>query len=342
MADPIPFDARPTRVGAHVLVPDVVAALGGDPAAVFAAAGVPREAIADPEGIIVMSDLARLIAAALNATGRRDLGLRVGAMAGTRFVGQLLPRLALEANLGAALKVLTMLVPVNTRAAVVRLHHDSDTVVYEVGVSHPFGAVAVTFHEAIIAITCASLRALMGPDWRPRRILLAHAATTSASDYAQVFGAPTRCDAPTTGIVIAAADLARPVVADVAATRGPVDAAIRDVAQALGLDIVDRARAVIRRQLADPGLSLARVAAQTAQSPRSLNRHLAARGTSFAALLRDARIDAACQLLAQTRLPLATVAAALGYSEQAAFSRAFRASIGQSPRRWRQLQAATD
>lgn len=340
MLDSVSFDARPTRVGAHVLLPEVVTALGGDPAAVFAAAGVAIEAVGDPEGIIVMSDLARLIAAALDATGRRDLGLRVGAAAGTRFVGQLLPRLAHERNLGAVLDVLALLMPVNTRAAVARLHREPDVVIYEITISHPFGAVAATFHEAIIAITCAALRTLMGGDWRPRQVLLTHAATTSTADYVQVFGAAARCQAPLSGIVIAAADLKRPVGADVAATREPVDAAIRDVAQALGLDIVDRVRTAIRRQLADPGLTLARVAAQTAQSPRSLNRHLAARGTSFAGLLRDVRVDAACQLLAQTRLPLASVAAAVGYSEQAAFSRAFRASTGESPRRWRQLQTA--
>lgn len=340
MSDAIPFDARPTRVGAHVLLPEVVAALGGDPAAVFDAAGVAPAALADADGIIAMSDLARLVAAAVAATGRRDLGLRIGAAAGARFVGQLLLRLAQEADLGAALNVLALLLPVNTRAAVARLHRDNETVVYEITISHPFGAVAVSFHEAIIAITCASLRALMGADWRPRRVELAHAPTTSPGDYAQVFGAPARCHASLTGIVFAADDLARRLSADVAATCGPAESAIHDVAQVLGLDIVDRVRAAIRRQLADPRLSLARVAAQTAQSPRSLNRHLAARGTSFAALLRDARVDVACQLLAQTRLPLASVAAAVGYSEQAAFSRAFRASTGESPRRWRQHKTA--
>jgi hypothetical protein len=68
---------------------------------------------------------------------------------------------------------------------------------------------------------------------------------------------------------------------------------------------------------------------------RTLNRRLAACGTTFQTLVEEARFGLARQLLEDTDLPLAQIAATLGYADASAFSRAFRRWSGTAPSRWR-------
>jgi hypothetical protein len=64
---------------------------------------------------------------------------------------------------------------------------------------------------------------------------------------------------------------------------------------------------------------------------RRLNEH----GTSFNKLLDEARFLAARNLLQSSQAPVAEIATRLGYSDTAAFTRAFRRWAGTSPTEWR-------
>lgn len=58
--------------------------------------------------------------------------------------------------------------------------------------------------------------------------------------------------------------------------------------------------------------------------PRTLQRRLAAEGTSFAAILDDVRRDAARRYLTTTDMPMSQVASLIGLSEQATLTRSCR------------------
>jgi AraC-like DNA-binding protein len=75
-------------------------------------------------------------------------------------------------------------------------------------------------------------------------------------------------------------------------------------------------------------------------SRRTLARQLAEEGTSFEALLDEVRLGVALQGLTGSELNVQDVAFLLGYSETAAFSRAFRRWTGQSPAEYRKSAAA--
>jgi AraC-like DNA-binding protein len=68
---------------------------------------------------------------------------------------------------------------------------------------------------------------------------------------------------------------------------------------------------------------------------RTMRRRLEADGTTFQQLLNEARFEVAQQLLRETLLAAAEIAAILGYSNPGAFTRAFRGWSGSTPRRWR-------
>jgi AraC-like DNA-binding protein len=80
------------------------------------------------------------------------------------------------------------------------------------------------------------------------------------------------------------------------------------------------------------------VARTLATSPRSLQRRLAAAGVSYQQLLDLARKAAAERYLIDSPLSIGEVAYLLGYSEPAAFTRAFRRWNEETPQAFRQRQ----
>lgn len=90
----------------------------------------------------------------------------------------------------------------------------------------------------------------------------------------------------------------------------------------------------VRRQiLDDPGINctLERVAQNLRMTPRSLRRHLQSEDCSFRDLRNEVRCHYAERYLADTRMPLSTIAQKLGFSDQASFTRAYRAWTGRTP-----------
>jgi len=90
----------------------------------------------------------------------------------------------------------------------------------------------------------------------------------------------------------------------------------------------------IRRQLFEadgqaPGLEA--MAQRLNLSPRSLNRHLASRGTGYQVLVDEVRLALAQDLLWHSDLPIASIAERLGYSDPANFGRAVRRWSGKTP-----------
>ena len=82
--------------------------------------------------------------------------------------------------------------------------------------------------------------------------------------------------------------------------------------------------------------SFVAVARQLAMSERSLRRALAGEGTSFRRVVDEVRLERAQTLLRAREHSLAEIAFALGFSEHAAFTRAFKRWTGQPPRQTRQ------
>ena len=72
-----------------------------------------------------------------------------------------------------------------------------------------------------------------------------------------------------------------------------------------------------------------------AMNRRTFDHRLKSRGTSYRALANEIRFEVACRLLKDTEMSLSQIAAALGYSQASAFTRAFRGWSGQAPNVWR-------
>lgn len=105
------------------------------------------------------------------------------------------------------------------------------------------------------------------------------------------------------------------------------------------VDMLRRELVILIRQ-GDP--SLQSLAQRRHLSIRSLQRRLADHGWKFQELLDQTRRHLAESYLRDPGLDLAEISLLLGYSEQSAFTRAFRTWVGMPPAQWRREQLAPD
>lgn len=104
--------------------------------------------------------------------------------------------------------------------------------------------------------------------------------------------------------------------------------------------VVDAWRRTLVPLIREGQTSLAALAEAHHMSARTLQRRLAEQGTSFQGLLDQTRRHLAERHLRDAQLDLAEIALLLGYSEQSAFTRAFRSWTGLAPAQWRRRNAA--
>ncbi len=176
--------------------------------------------------------------------------------------------------------------------------------------------------------------------WRAVEVFFEHQAPADTRAHARFFDAPLRFAAGESGFRVPAATLASPLRA-------------RDTELACALDrlatkLLEDARAplsiatLVEEKLARKGSfvesSMSEIARSLSMSARTLQRKLAAEGTSFRDVCDVTRHKTALYLLRQGELSTSEIAFALGFSEPAAFHRAFRRWTGQTPQAYRRLR----
>ncbi|MDJ0879112.1 MAG: helix-turn-helix domain-containing protein [Halieaceae bacterium] len=110
------------------------------------------------------------------------------------------------------------------------------------------------------------------------------------------------------------------------------------MAQMLGEDAGIEERVMRWLWAYTPPLSRSEVADLLAMSERNLTRQLSNAGTSYSELLARVQSERARNFLRNPELSVTEIGYRLGYSEPAAFSRAFTHWTGESPLRWRQAR----
>ncbi|MDO9234670.1 MAG: AraC family transcriptional regulator [Aquabacterium sp.] len=211
-----------------------------------------------------------------------------------------------------------------------------DTLELQWGVAH--GKPGALFDEAGLTGIVQFGRSLSGHKLPLHQVDFVNPAPADKRPYTAYFGCPVRFDQPMTRLVIPLSSLAAPLRQSdptlLKLMEAQVDAAMAQLPQAG--DLAEMTQRVIAH-LAPHGMpELEQVANELRLSPRVFYRRLAEQGLSFRDL-REAALQQVGELhLRDPRLTLAEVGALLGYSEQSAFSRAFKRWTGMSPHQWRQ------
>lgn len=192
--------------------------------------------------------------------------------------------------------------------------------------------------ELLVSAMLTLARSLTGrDDLRLRGVEFPGAAPDDVGIYASELECPVRFDARTLTVLLPSAALALPVN-----TRDPhlmalleqqAEALLRASPQPDALIVQLQAAIVAALQDGEPSFEL--IANRLDVSSRSLYRRLHERRLTYKNVLNDTRLQLARAYLADAKLRLPEIALLLGYSEQSAFTRAFKNWCGETPLRYR-------
>lgn len=196
--------------------------------------------------------------------------------------------------------------------------------------------------ETAIAALLQFSRDIIGlPSFAALSIEFVNSAPADSQPYEDWFGCPVIFAQDATRITMNLSDLARPLRTADAALTGILEQQANQLLSDLTEVEVKRysseTRHLIIQQMHQMEPTAVSVAAALNLSSRTLHRKLRAEQTSFRELLRQTRHQLAKQYLSDPRLQLSDIAQLLAYSEQSAFTRAFKIWQGQSPAQYRRI-----
>jgi len=301
---------------------------------ILATAGLRAADLDDPERSAPFADLDHLFGLCQRRTKCAHFGLLVGQYINLQSFG-VAGRLARNApSVGAALQELAAFFTLHDSGGSLRLAIHEGRVTFGYGIHVPGLAHADQVYDLALAAIANVMRQLCGTGWRPDAVLLPRKRPADIRPYRQHFAAPLRFDSIIAAVVFPERHLSQAIAdADPLLHRllsDNAEAAIAATDPVLHADVRQTIRLLLTQQC-----SRSDVARRLGMHERTLGRRLQASGTTFQQLLDETRLDMAQQLLRDTRVPVARVAAALGYCDPTVFTRAFARWTGRTPSRFR-------
>jgi len=312
--------------------------LGADTEGLVSGAGMDPDLFENGNNLVPIRAVGQLIIDASRETDCGHLGMLIGARARIESLGLVGAVMRNSATLGAALAVLEAHLGIQNRGAVPYLEVDGDLAIFSF-LPYSQGMVGAGLYAEGGAATAVSIiRDLIGADWAPVEVMLPRQAPPRVEPYWRFFRSPIRFGQEVASLVFAADRLETPIAdADPDVLRDLMEQ-VRFLESDSDQSVTDRLRRLIRRQLVHSHCSVDSIAHSLHLNRRTLNRRLKAEGTTVRQLLGETRFEVACQLIADSGLELSAVAAALDFSEPAAFNHAFHRWAGCAPSEWRRLR----
>ena len=315
--------------------------LGLRPIAVLRAAGLPKSLLSEDMAFVDTPSLFALWATAETLSGDPTFGIKMAEETATErhMLAFLTASYAADFRDG-----LTRLARVKRLSSPERLEIvERDGLVFlstlwpEGGGAEPNSLV-----DASLAMMVELGRRGTGLRLMPRVVEYArsHSITQAHHDF---FGCRIRSSAACNTLVFDAVDLDRPFPGhnpEVLAMLDPgLAAALADLEQPN--QTRSEVRALVTRALAGGRPDAAEIARAMGLSKRTLQRRMAAEGTTFREVVEEARHDLAQELLSDLSVSISEVACLLGYNKVNSFYRAFRLRQGTTPGAWRRAAALT-
>jgi AraC-like DNA-binding protein len=310
-------------------------ALGVDPDPVIREAGLDPRLFDDSMNVIPFAALGRLYTLCVARTGCAHFGLLVGRRASILSLGLVSRLMRHSTTIGDAVRALVSNLSVEDRAVVPSLTIRDGTALLTYATYQVESRSVEQILDAAVGVTVTILRTLCGSDWRPSEVLLPRTALADQALYRHHFRAPVRFNQESATIVFPVRDLDLGIAGADPMLRAMLEEKIQHLKGAQGCELSDDIRRLLRTRLTSNHCSADDIAELFAVHRRTLSRRLKDGGTGYRGISNEIRFEIARQLLEDTMVPLGEIAAALGYSEASAFTRAFRRWSGHTPTAWR-------
>lgn len=318
---------------------DFLEAEYGVPASLlFKVAALPAGALECLEGGIGKAGHRRLLTAALELSADPGLGLRLGMARHFTTLGRLGDALVccttLRQAIALGLRLQRYTGRFSGRSLLLDCFEHGALGAFQLTAAGDLGELRLLATEEVLGNLLVHSRQVLGERLPIQRLQLAYPRPAHGARYAEIFDVAIEFNAPHTRLWFDAAVLDRPLPqASMRAARLYAAECERNLTAAED-DLLHRVRALIAAEPATPP-ALPVIAQKLAISPRTLRRHLQARGWSFQKLLDSERGTLAQRYLLDSDMTIAGVAERLGYSDVSSFNRAFRRWAGLPPGRYR-------
>ena len=302
---------------------DIGRSAGLDPVRMLDEFGLPPECLADPELKVPIDAVRNLLEASAERSGVEAFGLLMAEKRRLAHLGPLGLLMREQPTMHHALQALARYANRMNQAMFLTLEEAGDVVVLReeliVGGSGPIRQST----ELAIGVVFLSLQALLGDNWKPRRVCFAHDPPARRDLHERIFGPIVEFGHDFNGIVCARRDLAisnpqaDPVMARYA--RDMMESSFSGPSL-----ITDQMREVVLTQLTSGKCSIDLAARQMGVSRRTLHRTLAREGHTFSQIVDDVRRELASRYVADKHRTLAEVSELLGFAAPSGFSRWYR------------------
>lgn len=323
------------RLGAVKEIAAILREFGTDAGDVIRTIGLDPDLFSDGDNAIPFDSLATLLDRSVALTGYHHIGLLIGQRATLSSLGPIGGLMQHSPTVGDALRCLESHLRHCRHGAAPVLDLEGDIALLTYGICEPGIESADRILDAAIASATAFMRSLCCPDWAPTEVFLTRSPPADAEIYRRYFRSPVRFDQEITALTFPTRWLDHRIDGADAIYRRIFRERVEELEATQERALTDDLRRVLRTRILAGRCSADSVAGHYAVHRRTLNRRLNAEGTGYRHLTHEIRFEIARQLLSDTTICLSQVAAALGYSEASAFTRAFRRWSGQTPTAWR-------
>lgn len=308
---------------------EVAKASGLNPARMLLDADLSPSVLDEPDLMIPVERVGRLLQTAATVSGNESFGLcmaRSRLLSNLGAVGLLMrdqqslrDSLALLVRYQAFLNgALTLLVEEGENTVVIRE-------LLMAGSTHQPTRQRV---ELALGVMVRLIRQLIGRDWQPRRVCFEHSAPRDLSMHTQMFGRHVEFNHEFNCIVCSKSDLdTRNEFADPAMIRYAqqlLDALVKPSDETM----LDEVRRTIFLLLPSGRCSIEKVSEHLGVVPRTIQRRLTEQGQSFSALMNDIRKELAARYVFEGSRSLTDVAELLGFTAPSSFSRWYQMQFG--------------
>lgn len=308
---------------------EVATASGLNPVRMLLDAGLSPGVLEEPDLMIPVEAVGRLLHASAEQSGNRAFGLCMARSRQLSNLGAVGLLIRDQVTLRDSLQILMRYQSLLNGALSLTIEEHGDVVlireaVLAGGVHQP----TLQRVELVLGVTVRLIRQLLGLEWQPRRVCLEHAAPADLSVHTQVFACPIEFGADFNGIVCNRADLdSRNPAADPAMIRY-AQKLLDDSLRLSESRILDDVRRTIFLLLPTGRCSIEKVSEHLGVVPRTVQRRLAEHDQSFSSMLNDIRKELAARYVYESNRTLTDIAECLGFTAPSSFSRWYQAQFG--------------
>ena len=321
--------------------PELARAAGLDPLALMRKVALPRRSLEDPETLISLHSVCRLLELSAEAAGMEDFGLRLASRRRLSNLGPVSLVLRQEPNGLRALQTLINYNRLLNDALLAQVEQEEGLAIIREQILVGSAVPTRQMIELTVGVMFQFLRELLGPSWQPRVVCFTHRAPQDSHFHHAFLGKIVDFNASFNGIACRMTDLERELPAAEPGLAGFarrfLDAALNEKGAATSESV----RHLIAALLGNGRCTVDKVAEHLGVSRATLHRQLLLEEETFSSLLNSVRKEFALRLVKESDRPLDDIAAMLGFSSASAFAHWFRAEFATSFVRWRrELSAA--